>query len=138
MKVLVALFCFAAVATTVSALECFVCNSAVDKSCADEFDAQSTALRGAFLKNCTARTMEDGLEMAPTYCKKVYMWLTGEYRVDRDCGYRKRDVEGSCFQTRADDHIVDTCQCDDDACNSGNALLPGLALLPVALGLVLH
>jgi len=138
MKVLVALFCFAAVATTVSALECFVCNSAVDKSCADEFDAESTALRGAFLKNCSAKTTEDGVELAPTYCEKVYMWLTGEYRVDRNCGYMKREVEGPCYQTRADDHIVDTCQCDGDACNSGNALLPGLALLSVALGLVLH
>jgi len=64
--------------------------------------------------------------------------VTGEYRVERDCGYRMREVDGPCYQTRADDHIVDTCQCKEDACNGASAAVPTLALGLVALGVMLH
>jgi len=137
MKVLVALSCFAAVIATASALDCFVCNSATDGSCADDFEATSEALKGSFLKTCPDKD-EDGALLPASYCKKVHMWLTGEYRVERDCGYRMREVDGPCYQTRADDHIVDTCQCKEDACNGASAAVPTLALGLVALGVMLH
>jgi len=90
-------------------LKCFQCNSLVDPECGDDFDPQNQAIKGSFLATC---------EATATYCKKVKMWLNGETRIMRGCGEQKREYKTSCFQKRADDHIVDTCQCDDAECNS--------------------
>jgi len=93
-------------------LRCFQCNSYVDGACADDFDPTNKAIRENFFKPC------DG---TATYCKKMKMWfnLNGETRIMRGCGVEKREYKESCYQSRADDHIVDTCQCDEEGCNSG-------------------
>lgn len=90
-------------------LNCFVCNSKIDPECADDFDKENTALVANFGRQCNAT---DG---GSVYCKKVKMWfdLNGETRIERGCGYSKREYKEPCFQSRADDHIVDTCQCED-------------------------
>jgi len=91
-------------------LACFQCNSHQDPECGDDFDDQNLAIRKAFLRPCTTGT----------FCKKVKMWfdLNGETRVMRGCGTNKRDYPKACYQSRADDHIEDTCQCDGMECNA--------------------
>jgi len=95
-------------------LKCFVCNSYVEgeTECSDDFDGEHYMIQEHFLKTCP---VEEGKEV---YCKKVKMWLQGETRVDRSCGYNKREYPEPCYQSRSDDHIVDTCQCDEEGCNS--------------------
>lgn len=100
-----------------AALQCFVCNSNVDSSCNDPFSADSPALIDAFLQRCENKT---GME---TFCRKNKMWLNGETRVHRDCAYKRRE-HYDCYQQRADDHVVDVCQCDGDSCNAAGRFVP--------------
>jgi len=90
-------------------LNCFVCNSKIDPECADDFDKTNEALIANFGQECNAK------EGGSVYCKKVKMWfdLNGETRIERSCGHSKREYKEPCFQSRADDHVVDTCQCED-------------------------
>jgi len=94
-------------------MKCFVCNSGNDTACADTFSQESQGLRELFFKECPEKP-----ELGSTFCRKTKMWfdVTGESRVHRDCGYLRR-VEYDCYQTRADDHVVDICQCDEEGCN---------------------
>jgi len=113
-------------------LECFQCNSFEDPECADDFDPKNNAIRQSFLATC---------EASATYCKKVKMWfdLNGETRIMRSCGEQKREYKRSCFQKRADDHIIDTCQCDDFECNSAPYLAaPALLAVMGAAALALR
>jgi len=124
-KAIVAVLCLAVALQECGALKCFVCNSAVDGSCADHFEEESPALRNHFLKPCEPK---DG---QTPYCKKVTMWLESETRVDRSCALKRRDTgEKACYQSRADDHVVQTCACDKDACNGAAPTAPSLLALP--------
>jgi len=112
---------FATLICTGLALDCFQCNSASDPLCADDFDSSSDIIKTNLLKPCNT---------TETYCKKVKMWLTGETRIQRKCGTSKReDIDTHCYQTRADDHIVDTCACDHEGCNGASATTAGAALI---------
>jgi len=114
-------------------LKCFQCNSFVDPACADDFDAGNHAIQTNFAKDCPSEA---------TYCKKVKMWfnLNGETRIMRGCGVDKREYKQPCYQSRADDHIVDTCQCDEAECNPAplSAAPPALVAILGAAALVLR
>jgi len=119
-----------------TSLKCFTCNSKIDPECADDFDKDNVALVKNFVGadentvNCVA---EAG---GSVYCKKVKMWLNGETRVERGCGHNKREYKEPCFQSRADDHVVDTCQCEEDFCNGTPYLAAPGALSVVAAAMV--
>ena len=50
---------------------------------------------------------------------------TTTVRVQRDCGYERRELrEGySCYQTRAENYVLNTCQCDEDYCNEARSAM---------------
>jgi len=135
-KFLAAIVCFAVVFQECAGLKCFKCNSKIDKSCSDDFVASSSALRESFLTQCDPQADAETGEMIQPYCKKVTMWLESETRVDRNCGYGRRapraDGSNRCPQTRSDDHVVYTCACDEDGCNTGATVqsVSVLAALP--------
>jgi len=141
-KLIVAALCLAVAFEECGALKCFVCNSERDGSCSDHFEEDSPALRQHFLVDCQDTVDELTGATLPAYCKKVTMWLSepidergnveSETRVDRACANKRRDTgEKSCYQSRADDHVVATCACDKDACNTGATVqLSLLASLP--------
>jgi len=132
MKFIVLALLFASVFCLCSALDCFQCNQFDNKKCMDEFDKDSAELKTEFLKPCPTHNLTGE---AATYCKKMKMWfdLTGDVRVDRTCGYNKREIDGPCYQTRADDHIVDTCMCDGEGCNSASVPATSAAALVAAI-----
>jgi len=99
-------------------LECFICNSNIDWECGDDFDEENLSIIHHFKKNCTFNSIE-GPDL---YCKKVKMWLRTETRVSRSCGHKMRTYDEPCYQSRSDDHIIDTCQCEDHGCNSAPIL----------------
>jgi len=144
-KVLFATFCLAIAlqecasqAPAKGGLKCFVCNSAKDGSCSDNFEEDSPALRNHFLTDCDDLVDEKGVTHK-AYCKKVTMWLESETRVDRSCANHRRDTgEKACYQSRADDHVVQTCACDKDACNSAALPLPSLLALPALAAALLR
>jgi len=123
MKTFVAVLVFASVLSTGLALKCFKCNSINDKMCDDGFDGESETLKNSFLKECE---LPANMNSSTVYCKKVKMWFNNEVRVHRSCGLEKREYPEPCFQSRADDHIVDTCQCDADNCNPATTFFPSL------------
>jgi len=154
-KFLAAIVCLAVVFQECASLKCFKCNSKIDKSCSDGFESSSSALRESFLTQCDPKPDAETGELIQPYCKKVTMWLNQmtdpeqgtietETRVDRNCGYGRRapraDGSKRCPQTRSDDHVVYTCACDEDGCNTGAtvqsvsvlAVLPGLAAVAMA------
>ncbi|CAL4187149.1 unnamed protein product, partial [Meganyctiphanes norvegica] len=112
---------------TSSALDCFVCNSYTDGACADEFKPESKALQTAFLKTCDPKA--DNATSDP-FCRKVLMDAHNFTRIQRDCGYERRE-DYDCYQKRSEDYVVTVCQCDEDNCNGANSLViaPVLALL---------
>lgn len=130
-KLVTAVLCLAIIVHEGAALKCFVCNSRNDASCSDTFESSSSALRESFLEDCKPIVDPETQKTIEPFCKKTSMWLTEmtnverrktttEVRVDRGCGHKWRNVTGPCYQTRADDHVVDTCHCNFDACNSAD------------------
>jgi len=148
-KVIISALFLAVALQECGALKCFVCNSAVDGSCSDHFEEESPALRKHFLTDCLDTVDEVTGENLPAYCKKVTMWLSepidglgnveSETRVDRNCANKRRDIgEKSCYQSRADDHVVQTCACDKDACNAAAPVAPSLLALPAIVAALLR
>ncbi|KAK7066045.1 hypothetical protein SK128_024468, partial [Halocaridina rubra] len=48
------------------------------------------------------------------------------HRVQRDCGYKRREGY-DCYQKRSEDYVMDTCQCDKKLCNGAPALTTSVA-----------
>lgn len=120
----VAIFALIALFGVAHSLKCFQCNSEVDQACADDFAEESPALVKAFFRNCPDKDGE-----AAGFCRKSKMWfeVNGETRVHRDCGYKRRE-NYTCYQQRADDHVVDVCQCDDEGCNAASDISINIAM----------
>jgi len=122
MKAFVAPIVLLAIVGTAVALDCFTCNSEDDPACQDEFQTNSTALQNAFITTCEEK------EGQTVFCRKMKMdiYIENEVRIQRDCGYKRRE-DKDCYQKRSDDYIIDTCQCDTDLCNDA----PSLNLAPI-------
>jgi len=126
MKVIAA-FAVLAVLGTATALDCFNCNSEADSACNDDFNYDSPALKTAFIQTCEAKGDDE------PFCRKVKYYIervnnATEYRVQRDCGYKRR--EGfDCYQKRSEDYVMDTCQCDGNLCNGVPALATSMATM---------
>jgi len=124
----VAIIALFAVFGASSALKCYVCNSEADSACIDPFSADSPSLTNAFLTNCPAKPEGEA------FCRKTKMWfeVNGEVRVHRDCAYMRRE-NYTCYQQRAEDHVVDVCQCDEEACNSAPAAFSSITTVVLML-----
>ncbi|XP_018008821.1 uncharacterized protein LOC108666454 isoform X2 [Hyalella azteca] len=96
------------------AIQCFECNSARDSACSDPFSAESPALSEAFVVACAPNATYKA------FCRKTKMSLNGEVRIQRDCGYMRRE-NYTCYQQRSEDHFFDVCQCDTDNCNTATS-----------------
>ena len=126
MKFFVALSVLA-VFGTVTALKCFTCNSETDSACNDNFNSDSPALQSAFVVDCEVK---DGLS---PFCRKVKYAIervhnASEFRVQRDCGYMKREGY-DCYQKRSEDYVMDTCQCENELCNGAPSLSTSVATM---------
>lgn len=135
MKVLIVV-AFLAVFQTATALECFVCNSKNDTACADDFPEDSVSLKKELVEKCRAPKPEDG-EVTP-FCRKIkyYIYDTGIPRIQRDCGYRRREGY-DCYQKRSEDYVMDTCVCDTDLCNGAPAVFTSMtSILIVSVPLI--
>ncbi|XP_068202406.1 UPAR/Ly6 domain-containing protein crok-like [Palaemon carinicauda] len=123
MKVVIALSVLAVVGT-VTALKCFTCNSQTDSACNDLFNSDSPALQQAFIVDCDEK---DGVT---PFCRKVKYAIknSSEYRVQRDCGYMRREGY-DCYQKRSEDYVMDTCQCENDLCNNAPSLSTSVATM---------
>ena len=109
-------------------LQCYQCNSAVDKECMDPFVEEpindgeqpkvKQELKDKFLKTCPAEE---------TLCRKTDQYVRGEASVIRSCA--TEEYKNECYKTVLEEYNTLSCTCKEDECNHAPASLASLATI---------
>ncbi|CAL4060435.1 unnamed protein product [Meganyctiphanes norvegica] len=113
-----------------SAILCWECNSKLDPRCsADNFDAHT-------IEYVDCDQLERGhLKGEAKFCRKIVQNIEGVVRTVRGCGWldEPKAAPGECYyRTGTKDIGITFCYCDENKCNSGNALTVSLPLAAAA------
>ncbi|XP_066973889.1 uncharacterized protein [Macrobrachium rosenbergii] len=140
MKALLGLALIITLVGTGYALQCYVCNSHLDKDCKDLTSPNAKN----YLKECNNEP--DGEKY--TLCRKIDMHMDMDYgkfhekenRVHRACGWEENvDSSKDCYYKSGYNTRSWVCACKTDGCNGASLPSVGFAvLLPVIIAAVLR
>ncbi|UXI15258.1 calmodulin-lysine N-methyltransferase-like [Sarcoptes scabiei] len=138
-KSIVAIACISLLLPNVDAIQCWQCNSAIDKFCEDvpsgpmEEPEQLHDCYKKMYKECVAEDEKHNY----TFCRKQVQTIDKETRIIRACGFIKASQD--CYWTKNPPASTLVCQCEGDGCNrSPRVSYHHWIWLPIVLSLVLQ